>query len=338
MSKDKIKKNILIILKISIAVFVIWYLFRSGRLTKETLTKFFNVDNINFIMFSALAFLVCQLLSTVRLLSLLTAINFPLRFSHVFKLTMIGNFFNIVIPGSVGGDIVKGYYLIKNEKNNKGRSSGILVTDRALGLLAIMLFGGVSIVYLLYQKNAGLSPYHMEIYISFTVIGIIFSVFLSLIVFGRNQFIREILKFFFTMILRKSIFYHMVDGFGVLVKKWLILVRCFLISLSIQFISLMGLFVLAKMTANVLPGFITIMAISSFVVLVGSIPVTPGNIGWMELVASFVWSAVGSNEGAAIFFYWRMIAIFCSIPGGVLYLFIYHKNEKNSDAAITIKS
>jgi len=58
----------------------------------------------------------------------------------------------------------------------------------------------------------------------------------------------------------------------------------------------------------------------AIVLLFGIIPVTPGNIGWTELVASMGWSVVGSTAGGIIFFYWRIVCIIFSLPGGVLYL------------------
>src|SRR5262249_29123467 len=42
---------------------------------------------------------------------LLDAQGVALTFRQVFSLTMIGVLFNAVIPSSVGGDVIKGYYI-----------------------------------------------------------------------------------------------------------------------------------------------------------------------------------------------------------------------------------
>jgi uncharacterized membrane protein YbhN (UPF0104 family) len=80
------------------------------------------------------------------------------------------------------------------------------------------------------------------------------------------------------------------------------------------------------MTSKDMPGFITLLAVSSIVMLFGIIPVTPGNIGWIELIAAFGWSAVGSDAGAEIFLYWRVVTVCCSLPG--LYLFMAQRREQ----------
>lgn len=326
MKKERTKKYLKAFLKIAIAILAIWVLFKTDKLTKESFVKLFQVSNIPFILLSSLAFLSCQLLATSRLILLLRTIDFHLQFPRGFKLIMIGNFFNIVIPGTAGGDLVKGYYLIKDEENSKGRSSGIIVMDRVLGFFALIFFGGVSIIYLLQQDSVNLNSYYRELYFTFVAIGTLFSLFAAFLVVGRNQRVREKLKTIFVRIFRNSIFYYMVDSFGILLKKRRILIYSFLISILIQLIAFVGLLILVNMTSKDMPGLITLLAVSSIVMLFGIIPVTPGNIGWIELIAAFGWSAVGSDAGAEIFLYWRVVTVCCSLPG--LYLFMAQRREQ----------
>ncbi len=326
MRKEQTKKYLKAFLKIAIAILAIWVLFKTDRITKESFVKLFQVNNIPFILLSSLAFLSCQLLATSRLVLLLRTIDFQLQFTRCFKLIMIGNFFNIVIPGTAGGDLVKGYYLIKDEENSKGRSSGIIVMDRALGFFAVVFFGGVSIIYLLQQDSVNLNSYYRELYFTFVAIVTLFSLFAVFLVFGRHPRVREKLKTIFIRIFRNSIFYYMIDSFGILLKKRRIIFFSFLISILVQFISFVGLLILVNMTSKDMPGLITLLAVSSIVMLFGIIPVTPGNIGWIELIAAFGWSAVGSDAGAEIFLYWRVVTVCCSLPG--LYLFMAQRREK----------
>jgi hypothetical protein len=293
------KKGIILFFKISIAMFIIWYLFKSGMLTGASFIRIFKIDNLPLILLSAVIYFIVQLLLTKRLVLLLKTVNFPLRFFKGFKLIIIGNVFNIVIPGMVGGDLVKGYYLLRSEENKKGQSAGIVIMDRICGLLALVFLGAVSFIYLLRQNNAILYPYRYESYILLVVIG---SFFGSFFVFGRNQCFRLKMRELFTAIFRKSFFYYLIEGFGALVKNRPVLIYSFLISIVIQLLSLAGLLILGNIVSEALPDAITRTAVSSIVILIGIIPVTPGNIGWTELIASFGWSAFGSNAGAEILF------------------------------------
>jgi len=311
------KKEIILFFKISIAIFIIWYLFKSRMLTGDSFIRIFKISNLPLILLSAVIYFIVQILLTERLVLLLKTVNFPLRFFKGFKLVMIGNFFNIVIPGMVGGDLVKGYYLLRSEENKKGQSAGIVIMDRICGLLALVFIGAVSFIYLLEQNNAVLYPYRYELYIVLLVIGSLFGWFF---IFGRNQRFRLKMRELFTAIFRKSFFYYVIEGFGALLKNRPILIYSFLISILIQLLSLAGLLILGNIVSEALPDAITRTAVSSIVILFGIIPVTPGNMGWTELIASFGWSAFGSNAGAEIFFYWRIVTVFCSLPGIVLYL------------------
>jgi uncharacterized membrane protein YbhN (UPF0104 family) len=61
----------------------------------------------------------------------------------LFSLHMIGNFFNLILPSSMGGDAVKVYYLYQDLKRG-GISFGSVFLDRYLGLFARLSLGLVS--------------------------------------------------------------------------------------------------------------------------------------------------------------------------------------------------
>jgi uncharacterized protein (TIRG00374 family) len=83
------------------------------------------------------------LLTFVRWFWLVRAIEprFPLR--STFLLGFIGNVFNLVIPGAVGGDLIKAAYLVRM-KINRTQAVASMVIDRILGLLGLFLLAGVA--------------------------------------------------------------------------------------------------------------------------------------------------------------------------------------------------
>ena len=320
MRKKNTIKYLKIFFKLAIAVLAIWVLFKTEKLSKESFIKLFQTNNIPFLFLSGLAFISSQLLATSRLILLLRAIDLRIRYSFGLKLTMIGNFFSFVIPGTVGGDIVKGYYLIDKEESNKGRSSGIIIMDRVLGFFAIVSFAIVAITYLLQKDIVKLDSYHRELHLLVIAICSLFSLFMVFLVFGRNQLFRGKLKAIFLALFGNNILYYIADGFGLILKKPRNVIYCFIISLLVQLISFAGLLILLNISSASMPGIIPLFAVTSIVKLFGAIPVTPGNIGWTELIAAFGFSVIGLDAGAEIFLYWRLVAVFCSLPG--LYLFM----------------
>ena len=315
------KRYLITFFKIGIASILILYLFKSGRLRFESLSRLFHLESLPFLVLSAFAFFSSQVLSSIRIIFLLKIIEIKLRFIQSFKLTMIGNFFNMVIPGTVGGDIVKGFYLARNEETYKGRSSGIVIIDRVIGLLALLLIGFVSTFYLSEKYRSILIPYQYELWSIIAISAVALGLFISFIIVGKNKRVRKKLKEIAFKVFRQGFFYNMIEGFGAVTKKRRYLVYAFLMSIVVQGISLAGLLNLVNLTGEVMPDMIALVAISSIVMLLGVIPVTPGNIGWTELLATFGWSAVGSRGGAEIFLSWRIITVICSLLGGLFYLF-----------------
>src|SRR6266700_3298428 len=74
---------------------------------------------------------------------LLEAQEIWLPYRRACGLTMIGMLFNVVIPGSVGGDLVKGYYITRAATGRKSHAATTLLMDRAVGLIGLLFLGAV---------------------------------------------------------------------------------------------------------------------------------------------------------------------------------------------------
>lgn len=94
----------------------------------------------------ALAFVVYMsglLLTFVRWLLLVRVIEPKFRLRDAILLGFIGNVFNLVIPGAVGGDLIKAAYLVRM-RINKTQAVASMVLDRILGLMGLFLLAGIS--------------------------------------------------------------------------------------------------------------------------------------------------------------------------------------------------
>ena len=77
---------------------------------------------------------------------LLRAQEIRLPYHQAFGLTMIGLFFNVVIPGAVGGDLIKGYYITRAMEGRRSSAATSILMDRVLGLLGLILLAAVTVV------------------------------------------------------------------------------------------------------------------------------------------------------------------------------------------------
>ncbi|HVS66002.1 MAG TPA: lysylphosphatidylglycerol synthase transmembrane domain-containing protein [Thermoanaerobaculia bacterium] len=104
---------------------------------------------------AVLAFAPVPLLVAVRWFLLLRAVGVTIGWAATARLTWIGLFFNTVLPGGAGGDVVK---LIEIGRHSDRRSEalGTMIADRVVGLLVLIVLGGAAML-LLRQDTGGLA-------------------------------------------------------------------------------------------------------------------------------------------------------------------------------------
>ena len=81
--------------------------------------------------------------SFVRWYVLVRVIEPRFKLGAAFLLGFIGNVFNLVIPGAVGGDFIKAAYLVRMEIN-RTQAVASMVIDRIVGLLGLFLLASVA--------------------------------------------------------------------------------------------------------------------------------------------------------------------------------------------------
>ena len=74
---------------------------------------------------------------------LVRALDLPFTVRNAYRLSLVGIFYNTFIPGSVGGDVVKAYFIAHAHPERKTRAVASVVADRVLGLFGLILFVGV---------------------------------------------------------------------------------------------------------------------------------------------------------------------------------------------------
>jgi uncharacterized membrane protein YbhN (UPF0104 family) len=88
-------------------------------------------------------YLLALLLTFSRWFLLVRALGLPFRLRDAMRLGAIGHIFNLVIPGAVGGDVIKGAFLCR-EQARRTQALASMVIDRAVGLLGLFLLAGIS--------------------------------------------------------------------------------------------------------------------------------------------------------------------------------------------------
>ncbi|MBI1737860.1 MAG: flippase-like domain-containing protein [Acidobacteria bacterium] len=131
------KQILFTILRTVMGIALVVYLWRSGAIKWTAMTGLVTQWKI------ALAVVALLLLDAAalgwRLRVLLDPRGFHLPMVPAFRLTMIGVFFNLCLPGATGGDLVKIYYATEGNPGRRTEVGTIVMLDRAVGMFALML-------------------------------------------------------------------------------------------------------------------------------------------------------------------------------------------------------
>jgi uncharacterized protein (TIRG00374 family) len=253
----------------------------------------------------------------VRWLILLRCRGMDVAWSRAFRLTMVGAFFNLCMPGTTGGDVLKAYYAAKRSES---RSAAIVsvVFDRLTGLFGLVVFAGVAGLFIIGD------PLGRRI-TSYIWLGIAVVVALSAAYFSRR--LRKVLGI--DAVMRRFHEDHLLNKLDRTVAAYsnhkLAVLMAVLISLPVQ-LALSWAAAMAGYALGIDPArapFLLMMVITPVVFLVGSIPITFQGVGVMEWTAKQLLAPTGAatfNQIVGMFLLARLFMIFYSLLGSIYLL------------------
>lgn len=234
-----------------------------------------------------------------------------IKYFKLFSLYLIGSFFNTLLPGLVGGDAVKAFYLYRHIGKG-GASLATVFMDRYMGLVAM---AGIAIIGFI----AGYS-YIKDTEIVWVIPLFMISLFFaSLILWRLNWGRMKFLSAFYMPLMeyktRKGIIYKgLLLGF---VVQFIGIISVFVLSLSIDF------------TVPIIYFFIFIPVIS----VASAVPVSIAGLGIREAAFVILFTKAGVPSEKALSLSVLVFISMClvSLIGGIEYLRVGKPPEKITD-------
>ncbi len=133
MNKTKLRNLLKLFLKIGFTALLLYFVLK--KIHPEELIQIFKRSNPFFLLIAFLIFCLSQVASSWRLLTFFKNIPVNISFLQNLKLYAIGMFYNIFLPGGIGGDGYKIYLLKKNyETVGVKKFLNAVLLDRVSGL------------------------------------------------------------------------------------------------------------------------------------------------------------------------------------------------------------
>jgi uncharacterized protein (TIRG00374 family) len=140
---SKVKSVLAGLGKAALALGLLYWLYQKGVLDLRVLRGLLRPT----LLLAAMGILVLNFfLATWRWQMLLKVQKLNLTRWECFKLNLVGLFFNYVMPGGVGGDVVKAFYIVKDHPRNRMGAGMSVLLDRVMGLYAMLLLAIVSLL------------------------------------------------------------------------------------------------------------------------------------------------------------------------------------------------
>ncbi len=131
------KKLALALFQISITALLLWWVFRDEA-KRHALNDALHQANWWWLAAGVGMYGLFEILAGIRWQILLRVQGIHLSWWRLYGLLMVGLFFSLFIPGGTGGDLIKGYYLLKEAPVGHKTSAALsVVMDRLLGLLGV---------------------------------------------------------------------------------------------------------------------------------------------------------------------------------------------------------
>ena len=141
---DTLKRAGILLLQLLVTAAGLWYVFHDPQKRAQIAIALKRTDR-NWLILGWLCYSVVEILATVRWQMLLRIQGITLGWLRALAVVMVGLFFNMFLPGLVGGDAVRLYFVFKCTPRKKTPATLSVAMDRILGMLSILFLAALSI-------------------------------------------------------------------------------------------------------------------------------------------------------------------------------------------------
>lgn len=262
------KISLKIFFSLLILSFIIW------KIDFGQVVQILSLLPINIIIIVIIIYFISLFINTLKWLQLLPR----QKIIRLFLLTLIAQYYSLILPGQIAGEAVKAYKLGKGRKDAEKIAASVMI-DRLTGIIGLML---VAFFGLLWSKT----PFVKELTLWFGLGLVVLILFFYLI---RFYMFEEFLGYFLNFIkktFQKTGFwvdrcFSFIDAWKDYLNKPLLLLKSVSLGIVFQLICVLINFILGK-TFGIELGFFEWCWVFGVISLVVFLPVTIGGIGLRE--------------------------------------------------------
>ena len=297
--KSRVRGYVMLGLKILVATIALTWLSRSRSLDFGTLKVLFERPSLLVVDLAVWA-LAGIFLSSLRWRILLTLADAHPPFLRLLRYQLIALFFNVVVPGNIGGDVLKAYYVARAEAPEKKPTILLLVlVDRLVGLAGLI---GVATVAVALHGNALASDQRTKPLVLTVLL-------LALGAFGGPVALSLLMRLAGKPLDRLSagpgkfsqLLGQLTKSVRLVSRRPLILLAAVLVSMGIHGLAFALFATLTTQINGVAPDYAALAAIFPIGMLSLVLPISPAGVGVGHVAFAELFKLIGVDGGATIF-------------------------------------
>ena len=328
------KKAFLALLQLGLTFGLLFWVFHDPYKRQALYDEFMQAD-WRWLLAGVGAYGMFEILAGIRWQILLRVQGIHITWWRLYGLLLVGLFFSLFIPGGTGGDIIKGYYLLKEAPVGRKTSAALsVVMDRLLGLLGVAVL--LSVVTAVRWKWLTADPLIANcVYSSFAIIGTCVAGMIVAAVISSFRLVHAMPE----KLPGRSFVATLSGAYAVYARAWLPTAAAILISIFAHAAHYTTFWFCTKAIESTGPRKPTAAEIYSalpVIETVAALPITPGGLGTREkLFDEMLTPLANLSEGVAptISVLGYLCIAFWGIVGGVFYMF-YRPSRKERSAIL----
>ena len=325
-------------MRIAVAILAMYFVARGQDWGKTW--EIFRGLNLGILALAIVLLFFNQTLVATRWYLLLRLQTIDIGLLSAIKLTFVGFFYNNFLPSSVGGDVLRAWYVTKHTPKRLEAVLSVFI-DRLIGLIGIFL--SALLAYMLFSKadsqqaltfsaKTNWSEYLTQYqWLIMTAVAVVAAIFVIAVLLPKTR-----------QLLMLGCVYAMTTGRHLLVKVsksaflyccrpiWMLVFLA--MTLFCQTLFIFGLFLVGQ-ELGITVGFAYYLICIPFSWVVGMLPISIGGVGVMEggLVFLFVHLAgISSEKAFALALCQRFALLAVSLPGMFIHIAGAHVPEEFS--------
>ncbi len=315
-SGKKLKTVLKMVISLVLLAFILYI---SG--IEETLEKLSNA-NLIYLPIGVLVYVVSQVISSYRWQFLAKALGFNLPLKDYLDFYMLGMYFSLFLPGSIGGDVGRIYYLARRTGRKKREALLTLLAERGVGMIGILILTGI----------ISLTPYAepVPLAVRLFLLGLSAVMIIGFILLQVLPMKKISAKFpdnsLIQLLVQSEVYW----------KDWRILAISIGLSLPVHGAMVLIHWLIAiGLDISVNPVYLVMLY--GVVMMLSIIPIFFNGLGIREGGYQFLLAKVGvaSSVGLAFGLYWFAVSLFTSLLGGIVFIRGHYKKPPEEFALAT---